>query len=116
MKSLTPSRYRTLIPTALLLFVIVTCAVTLVAVSGARERGPVSLPEKTDSKHATFFGGEESLHSHVGGSDLFWGFKKDLKGYFKVMGNLHSGKTNDYALWVVIGVTLITLFTFVFLS
>lgn len=100
----------------LLLFVIVTCAVTLVAVSGARERGPVSLPEKTDSKHATFFGGEESLHSHVGGSDLFWGFKKDLKGYFKVMGDLHSGRTNDYALWVVIGTTLITLFTFIFMS
>ena len=100
----------------LLLFVIVTCAVTLVAVSGARERGPVSMPEGTDDKHATFFGGEKSLHSHVAGSDLFWGFKKDMKGYFKVMDSLHSGKTNDYALWVVLGVALITLFTFVFLS
>jgi multicomponent Na+:H+ antiporter subunit D len=101
----------------LILFVIVTCAVTLVAMSGARERGPISLPEKTaDDKHATFFGGEKSLHSHVGGSDLFWGFKKDLKGYFRVMDDLHSGRTNDYALWVVLGTALITLFTFIFMS
>ena len=102
----------------MLLFIIVTCAVTLVAVSDARTRGPVSLPQpgETDAKHATFFGGEKSTHSHVSGSDLFWGFKKDLKGYFHVIGDLHSGRTNDYALWVVLGVTVIMLFTFIFLS
>ena len=101
----------------LLLFIIMTCAVTLVAVTGT-SRGPVNLPkpDETDAKHATFFGGEQSLHSHLGGSDLFWGFKKDLKGYFHVIGDLHSGRTNDYALWVVLGVTVITLFTFIFLS
>ena len=99
----------------LLLFVIVTCAVTLVALGGARTRGPV-LEKGESEKYATFFGGEKSDHSHVAGSDLFWGFKKDWKGYFHVMGGLHSGRLGDYALWTVAAMALLILFVFLFMS
>ncbi len=100
----------------LVLFAIVLIAVCIVVLTGEKSRGAVRVndnAEKVDGKYATFFGGEQSEHSHVGGSDLFWGFKHDFKGYFKVMGNLHSGNVNDYATYVVIAAAIITVFMFV---
>ncbi len=104
----------------LLLFVIGFIAISLVIVLGDRERGRVEADEAPaedipDGKYATFFGGEKAQHSHLGGSDLFWGFKKNWKGYFKVMDGLHSGSVNDYALLAVTGAALIVLFAFIFL-
>ena len=98
----------------LLLFVIVTCAVTMAVLMGAKTRGPVR-EGTTEDKYATFFGGEKSDHSHVGGSDLFWGFKKDWSGYFRVMGGLHSGRVNDYAVWTVAAIALIIVFVWIFM-
>ncbi|MBQ5777523.1 MAG: hypothetical protein IIV97_01760 [Oscillospiraceae bacterium] len=101
----------------LILFAIVLIAVCIVVLLGENERGRV-LENKdeaaVDGKYATFFGGEKSEHSHVAGSDLFWGFKHDFKGYFKFMQGMHSGVVNDYALWVVVATALITVFMFVF--
>ncbi|MBQ4425456.1 MAG: hypothetical protein II882_06960 [Lachnospiraceae bacterium] len=101
----------------LLLFVVVLTAVTLVALTSEKRRGPVTTGQEQipDGKYATFFGGEKSEHSHVAGSDLFWGFKKDWKGYFRVAGNLHSGNVNDYAVWTVAATALITLFVMIFI-
>lgn len=101
----------------LLLFVTVLCAVGLVIVAGTKSRGQVVEDPDGDSdgKYATFFSGEKSMPSHVGGSDLFWGFKHDWNGYFRVMQGAHSGVVNDYALWAVSGAALITLFAFVFI-
>lgn len=101
----------------LVLFAIVLIAVCIVILTGDRERGRVLSNENkevSDGKYATFFGGEMSEHSHVGGSDLFWGFKHDFKGYFKVLQGLHSGVVNDYALWVVAATAIITVFMFIF--
>ena len=103
----------------LLLFLTVLCAVAMAVILGDRTRGPVrqaSAGEKVPDKYATFFGGEASDHSHAAGSDLFWGFKKDWKGYFRVMTGLHSGKVGDYALWTVMATAFITLFVFIFMS
>ncbi len=100
----------------LVLFAIVLIAVCIVILTGEKSRGRIVASEKeaVDGKHATFFGGEKSEHSHVAGSDLFWGFKHDFKGYFKVMGNLHSGNVNDYVTWVVAAAAVICVFMFVF--
>ena len=101
----------------LLLFVVVLCAVCIVILTGKPGRGKLLETEEelVDGKYATFFGGEKSVHSHVGGSDLFWGFKRDWKGYFRVMEGLHSGVVNDYAIGVVagLGLVLIVMFAFV---
>ena len=100
----------------LVLFVIMLVAACLVIVTGKSSRGQVleNTGAPVDGKYATFFSGEESLPSHVGGSDLFWGFKHDWKGYFKVMQGAHSGAVNDYALWSVTGGAVIMLFLSVF--
>ncbi|MBR0139642.1 MAG: hypothetical protein IJM17_05080 [Firmicutes bacterium] len=100
----------------LLLFLIVLSAFCLVILGSRGDRASTSFaPEDAeDGKYATFFSGEKSLPSHVGGSDLFWGFKKNWKGYFKVMDDLHSGRVNDYALYVVTAAALVTVFMFAF--
>ena len=100
----------------LVLFVVVFVAVGIVIITGKGSRGKV-LEEKDgagDPKYATFFSGEESLHSHVGGSDLFWGFKHDWKGYFKFMQGAHSGIVSDYSIWTVVGAAVIILLVFIF--
>lgn len=101
----------------LILFVIVLAAAGIVIITGKPSRGRVletTSQEVVDGKYATFFGGEKSTFSQVGGSDLFWGFRKDWKGYFKVIEGLHSGVVNDYAMWVVAATACIVLFMFIF--
>ena len=101
----------------LVLFAIVLIAVCIVILTGDKTRGRVLAKTEADSedgKYATFFGGEQSAHSHVAGSDLFWGFKHDFKGYFKFIQGMHSGVVNDYALYAVVGAALITVLMFVF--
>jgi len=101
----------------LILFAIILMAVCIVILTGDKGRGKVlakTADDPEDGKYATFFGGEKSTHSHVAGSDLFWGFKHDWKGYFKFMQGMHSGVVNDYAIWAVVAAAVITIFMFVF--
>lgn len=101
----------------LILFVIILAAVCIVILTGKNARGAVleNRTHEPDGKYATFFGGEKSEHSHVAGSDLFWGFKKNFKGYFKLMNNMHNGNLNDYSIWTVAAaaVAIIVIFIFV---
>ncbi len=100
----------------LLLFAIVLIAVFIIVILSDNTRGAVRAGEgveETDGKYATFFSGEKSTPSHIGGSDLFWGFKHDFKGYFKVVQGAHSGNVNDYALMAVAGTAVIVVFAFV---
>ncbi|MBQ4371019.1 MAG: hypothetical protein II803_01250 [Firmicutes bacterium] len=101
----------------LALFVIVFCAAYICVVTSKGSRGQILSDEggAEDGKYATFFSGEKALPSHVAGSDLFWGFKTDWKGYFRVMEGLHSGIVNDYALYVVAAAAFVVVFTFAFL-
>ena len=99
----------------LVLFVVVMAAVLLVILLGRGKKRIRSMAgEEVADKYAPFFGGEKSTPSHAGGSDLFWGFKHDFKGYFRVMEKLHSGKLSDYVLWLVVATALVILFAFIF--
>ena len=99
----------------LALFVIVLCAACLCILTSKGSRGEILEGDGEDGKYATFFSGEKALPSHVGGSDLFWGFKTDWKGYFNIMEGLHSGVVNDYALYVVAAAAIVVVFTFMFM-
>ena len=95
----------------LLVLAIALLAVTLVAVCGKYDRVSENQGAAlTDSKYDLFFGGEESVYSQVGGGDLFWGFKHNWRHYFSFMHDLHSGIVNDYALWAVVALALVTVF------
>ena len=103
----------------LVLFVVLLAAVFIVILTEKSAFGAVlhenDDDDEVDGKYATFFGGEKNTLSHVGGSDLFWGFKHDLRGYFNVLQAQHSGKVNDYALWVLTGAAFVVAFMFVFI-
>ena len=95
----------------LLVLAIALLAVTLVAVCGKYDQVSENKGAAlTDSKYDLFFGGEESVYSQVGGGDLFWGFKHNWRHYFSFMHDLHSGIVNDYALWAVVALALVTVF------
>ena len=95
----------------LLILAIALLAVTLVAVCGKYDQVSENKGAAlTDSKYDLFFGGEESVYSQVGGGDLFWGFKHNWRHYFSFMHDLHSGIVNDYALWAVVALALVTVF------
>lgn len=87
----------------LLLLISVTLAVCIVALLGGDEKATVTSQIATDTdsdpKYDSFFSGEASVYSQVGGSDLFWGFKHNWRHYFSFMHNWHSGVVNDYTLY-----------------
>lgn len=87
----------------LLLLISVTLAVCIVALLGGDEKATVTsqIAAETDAdpKYDSFFSGEASVYSQVGGSDLFWGFKHNWRHYFSFMHNWHSGVVNDYTLY-----------------
>lgn len=100
----------------LILLFVVLAAVTLVSLMGKKDRG--KLREEAgnlDPKYEPFYGGEASEFSQVGGSDLFWGFKHNLKPYLNFMHDAHSGVVNDYALWGVAALALAILFAILWL-
>lgn len=95
----------------LLLLCIALLALTVVAVSGKFDKvNALARDAELDAKHDIFFGGEKSVYSQVGGSDLFWGFKHNWRHYFDFMHRLHSGVVNDYALWAVVALALAMLY------
>jgi len=97
----------------LLLFVIVLLGVGIAMLLGKSGRGAVTAV--SDDKHDTFFGGEKNTYSQVGGGDLFWGFKHNLRHYLGAMGNAHSGITNDYVTWGIVDLAIIIVYCFIFM-
>ena len=98
----------------LLLFVVVFLGVYIVMATSKSTRGRMlEGGEGYDPKYATFFSGEQEEFSQVGGSDLFWGFKTDWKGYYRVLQGLHSGIVTDYASYIVMGAAIIILVMFI---
>ncbi len=102
----------------LLLLLSVTIAVCIVAVLGTPKRKVEAAPapvEEGDPKYESFFGGEESTYSQVGGSDLFWGFKHNWRKYFGFMHDWHSGVVNDYTLYGTVAIAVVLVLCVIFL-
>ena len=99
----------------LLILSIALLAVTIVAVGPRYDNVSQRSGDAVDSKYELFYGGEAQEFSQVGGGDLFWGFKHNWRGYFDVMHRLHSGVLNDYALWAVVDLALVLLFSLIVL-
>lgn len=103
----------------LLLLISVTLAVCIVALLGSDEKATVtseiSSPEDNDPKYDSFFSGEASVYSQVGGSDLFWGFKHNWRHYFSFMHHWHSGVVNDYTLYGAAAIAVALVLCVIFL-
>lgn len=103
----------------LLLLISVTLAVCIVALLGGDDKATVTSevvsPEDNDPKYDSFFSGEASVYSQVGGSDLFWGFKHNWRHYFSFMHNWHSGVVNDYTLYGAAAIAVALVLCVIFL-
>jgi len=99
----------------LALFAIIICAFFIVSLSGGKLSKKIhsDSPSGLDPKYDTFFSGEANEHSQVGGSDLFWGFKHNLRHYFDFMHNAHSGVISDYALWAFCFLSFMIVYLFI---
>ena len=100
----------------LMLLFCITCAVAIVALLASpndlKDAHISSCDEQAevlDAKYESFFSGEESVYSQVGGSDLFWGFKHNWRKYFSYMHDWHSGIVNDYTLYGVVAIAFVLL-------
>lgn len=103
----------------LLLLISVTLAVCVVALLGSDDKATVvseiAPEEEGDPKYDSFFSGEASVYSQVGGSDLFWGFKHNWRHYFSFMHNWHSGVVNDYTLYGAAAIAVALVLCVIFL-
>lgn len=99
----------------LLILCIALLAITIVAVASKYDNVSQRSGDAVDTKYELFYGGEAQEFSQVGGGDLFWGFKHNWRGYFDFMYRLHSGVVNDYALWAVVDLALVMLFSLIVL-
>ncbi len=100
----------------LILFVVVLAAACIVIFGSVKDRGRAVDPNSENTlKTSTFFSGEAPVYSQVSGSDMFWGFKKNFSGYYKIMDKIHTGKMTDYCGMVAIASAFIILFVFIFM-
>jgi hypothetical protein len=60
-----------------------------------------SVASESTGKYDIYTGGENIGRTSIGGIDLFWGLRHELRKYFGFLQGAHSGIVNDYVLWVV---------------
>ena len=66
-------------------------------------------------KYDLYVGGEYGEDVKVGANDLFWGFKRQFKGYFDFIHKAHNGSVNEYSLWIVWTLVVVIIFSFILL-
>lgn len=66
-------------------------------------------------KYDIYVGGEKGEEVKVGANDLFWGMKYQLRGYFNSIQKAHNGSVNDYSLWIVATLVIVSVITIIFL-
>lgn len=105
----------------LLLFFVVVIGILFALLVTTNKRGKVleegSMVENVsiDTRYEAFTGGEKEEFCKVGPHDLFWGMKYEFKGYFDRLSNAHSGRVNDYVLWIVVTLAIVLVYCFMLL-
>jgi multicomponent Na+:H+ antiporter subunit D len=98
----------------LALFVILLIGFIIVISLNLRStrKNTLEIIDELDTKYESFTGGEKEEHTQIGGHDLFWGLKHELKVYFDTIHNAHSGVVTDYVLWIVACLAVVSIYLF----
>lgn len=97
-----------------LLFIVITLALILFLNSKSLfYKGYDKL--NSNSKYEVFTGGELDYNSKLSSHDIFWGMKYNFKFYFEKLIKLHNGSVNDYAFWIVLTLSSVILYFFMFI-
>lgn len=51
-------------------------------------------------------GNLDRIDYNVQSSNLYWGFRQTLGGYYKIISTIHTGDLNDYLRWLTISLAL----------
>ncbi|MBM7833647.1 proton-conducting transporter membrane subunit [Clostridium sardiniense] len=97
----------------ILFFILILAFIVLLNIKNTR----VSIVHENieNSKFEPFVGGEVDYNSKLGSHDIFWGMKYEFKEYFNIIRDAHSGCVNDYALWVVLTLSFMLVYSFMFM-
>lgn len=99
----------------LILFVVLLIALLIFTILKVGNLNYSSSSLDKDRKYDIYVGGERGEDVKVGANDLFWGMKHQLKGYFSRIQKAHSGSVNDYSLWIVATLVIVSVITIIFL-
>jgi multicomponent Na+:H+ antiporter subunit D len=97
---------------ALFVILLVGAIIVLSINLRASKKNTLEVIDELDMKYESFTGGEKEEHTQIGGHDLFWGLKHQLRVYFDGIHKAHSGIVNDYVLWVVTCLAVVTIYLF----
>ncbi len=62
--------------------------------------GSTTGKRSTGDKGMPFLSGNaEVTKEHLKASNIYWGFLEALKGYYKVLADMHTGLVSDYVFW-----------------
>jgi len=81
--------------------------------TGAIEQSAASA--ESSGKYDAFEDSKNMGYTAIGSSDLFWGLKNQLRKYFGFLQDAHSGVVNDYSLWVVGTLAVISIYLLIVL-
>ncbi|WP_139904224.1 proton-conducting transporter membrane subunit [Clostridium thermarum] len=96
-----------------LFFVLLIGAIVVLSINiRSAKKKTINVVDGLDMKFDSFTGGEVDEHAPIGGQDLFWGIRHQLKLYFDGIYKAHSGLVNDYVLWVVTCLAVVTIYLF----
>ncbi len=76
---------------------VIAVGIGLVLVAGA----PKGKRNTGDAGMPFLSGNPEEIKKNVKVSNMFWGLMEALKGYFKIMDDMHTGILHDYVFWFV---------------
>lgn len=107
-----PLSWLTLLLILLAAFAIFTLTEGFISLSRRRNSSEYIAATTEETENRAFYCGEIPQYSHMGGRDLFWGFKHNFRYYFKLMANIHNGKINDYVLQVFVTTAFLIVYIF----
>ena len=96
---------------AALIFAFLVC---LIIVSAIRSMGNPSYAKREHVGKPYYFGNEIISTSRVTGSNVYWGFIRAMKRYYKPVTKEHTGNANDYVGWLVLALAAILVMVVVF--
>jgi hypothetical protein len=71
--------------------------ISLFLVSGS----PTGKKNTGDAGMPFLSGNPEELRNNIKVSNMYWGLMEALKGYFKILDDMHTGILHDYVFWYV---------------
>ena len=96
-------------PIIWLIALVIALAVSYYFIAGSS----LGVPSTGDKGMPFLSGNPETEKQHMKASNIYWGFLEALKGYYKLLEDIHTGLLSDYVFWFLGAVVVSTLIVFI---